>query len=90
MRIIDCLLYEGQKVLYRVAIAIVQLYHRQRKMDTPSSSSASPAKLAHMITTNGKNSIQDVARDIAHFCAHITVSPDKLLKVRRFCLSRAK
>lgn len=65
IRIIDCFLMEGWKVLVRVALAIFQLYVRQVSRDTSSAAS---------LSTKG------LAESIMLFCQSMTITPAKLLK----------
>lgn len=61
----DCYLHEGMKVLYRVAMAILVLFHRQ--------SNGSNSVLAKEIQDNGIDSA------LAKFCKNIPVSINALM-----------
>ncbi|KAB0797922.1 hypothetical protein PPYR_08915 [Photinus pyralis] len=66
VRVIDCFLHEGIKVFYRVAMAILLLFHK--------SSSSSSSEWMAEIQKNGV----DVA--LIKFCKEMPVPPQKVLK----------
>lgn len=67
VRIVDCFLFEGKKVLYRVAMSIVILFAKHSvRMDCPLSQEAQRFGLHAAISK---------------FCREIPVPPSKLLKV---------
>lgn len=70
IRVVDCLLYEGQKVLFRCALGLMISYYRARK--------AQPT-----LTANGKNDVKAVAEDIASYCRSPHIAPAKLIKVEQ-------
>ncbi|XP_055376573.1 GTPase-activating protein skywalker isoform X2 [Condylostylus longicornis] len=67
VRVMDCYFHEGIKVFYRVALAILILFHKQ---STSSSNNEWNAE-------NIKNDIDNV---LIKFCKNIQVSPTKLLR----------
>jgi len=69
VRVMDCYFHEGIKVFYRVALAILILFHKQ---STSSSSSNN-----EWSAENIKNDIDNV---LIKFCKNIQVSPTKLLR----------
>ncbi|KAL0274112.1 UNVERIFIED_CONTAM: hypothetical protein PYX00_006616 [Menopon gallinae] len=66
VRVMDCFLHEGIKVFYRVAMAVILLFHKY--------SSSSSSKWAEEIQKSGI----DLA--LAKFCEQIPVTPSKLLR----------
>lgn len=66
VRVMDCFLFEGQKVLYRVAIAILILWHREN------------AKKLEAVT--GWSDVI-LVKDICDFTQSIKCTPQKFLKV---------
>lgn len=64
VRIMDCYFHEGIKVLYRVALVIINLFHKECQ----SNNEWSP--------DNIKN---DIGNALIKFCKKIPVSPSKLL-----------
>jgi hypothetical protein len=56
--------------MYRVVLALLHQYHRHRKQAAGGSPKTPPP-----------SSVADLANDIAHFCAHLPITSDKLLKV---------
>ncbi|XP_025837482.1 TBC1 domain family member 24 isoform X1 [Agrilus planipennis] len=66
VRVMDCFFHEGIKVFYRVAMAILVLFHK--------SSSNSSSDWATEIQKIG------VENALAKFCQHMPVSPQKVLK----------
>jgi hypothetical protein len=73
VRVVDCLLYEGQKVQFRVVLAIMNSYYRAYK-----------SSFANLLPANGRQTVSDVGQDIAQFCRRINIGPDKLIKVCAF------
>jgi len=67
VRVMDCFFHEGIKVLYRVAMAILVLFHKH--------SSASGSELASDIQKSG------IDAALTKFCKELTIPPSKLLKV---------
>uniref|UniRef100_T1JNM3 TLDc domain-containing protein n=1 Tax=Strigamia maritima TaxID=126957 RepID=T1JNM3_STRMM len=67
VRVMDCFLFEGSKVLYRVAMAILMLFQKH--------SSKGDNVWSREISLNG------VSNALIKFCQDIPVSSDKLLKV---------
>ncbi|KAF2360707.1 TLDc domain [Trinorchestia longiramus] len=65
IRVMDCFLLEGWKVLMRVALAILQLYMRQVLRDPTA---------AATLSTKGFNEA------LMRFCQGMSISPSKLLK----------
>ncbi|XP_034936893.1 GTPase-activating protein skywalker isoform X3 [Chelonus insularis] len=66
VRVMDCFLHEGSKVLYRVAMAIVLLFYKH--------SSSQTSDWMNEITKNG------VDPALTKFCRQIPVSPAKMLR----------
>lgn len=67
IRLMDCYLHEGIKVLYRVAMAILQLFYKH---------SASPNS-----DWNGEIQNKGIDGALMKFCRHIPVSPQKMLRI---------
>ncbi|XP_064615353.1 GTPase-activating protein skywalker-like [Liolophura sinensis] len=65
VQVVDCYLFEGVKVLYRVALAILILYHKHTTKSRGNSS-----------LMQGMN----VSSKIKHFCTDIPYSMEKILK----------
>ena len=65
IRVLDCFLLEGWKILVRASLAIFQLFMRQVSRDSSA---------AAQLTTKG------LAEAIAKFCQTMTLPPSKLLK----------
>ncbi|KFD71667.1 hypothetical protein M514_04225 [Trichuris suis] len=72
VRVLDCFLFEGQKVLYRVAISILVLWHRE--------------KAKELRDKTGWSEFY-IASDISAFCSTMKFSPQKLLKLRNMKMS---
>jgi len=68
LRVVDCYLYEGPKVLYRVVLAILICYHRHASLDSKE-------------YLKNFTSASDIDLAIQRFCAEIPVSVGKLLKI---------
>lgn len=68
VRVMDCFFHEGMKVLYRIALAILILFH---KHVTSSSATAE---------WNQDSIKNDIDNAISKFCKNIPVSPTKLLR----------
>ncbi|KRZ67170.1 TBC1 domain family member 24 [Trichinella papuae] len=66
VRIVDCFLFEGQKVLYRSAVAILVMWYKERVKEVHEKSGWSANYLAS---------------NISDFCKSIQATPKKLLKV---------
>ena len=66
VRVMDCYFHEGIKVLYRVALAILILFHKHTTQN-PSEFSSDSIK-------------NDIDNAIPKFCKQIPVSPMKLLR----------
>ncbi|ESN92336.1 hypothetical protein HELRODRAFT_115966 [Helobdella robusta] len=66
VRVIDCYLYEGPKILYRVGLAILVNFHKNRGVDDDDRSE--PLKGP------------DVGKRMELYCASINITPNKLLK----------
>ncbi|KAI0229507.1 GTPase-activating protein skywalker [Lamellibrachia satsuma] len=89
VRIMDCFLMEGCKVLYRTALAILILYHRH--MDTWVSLTTRTSVMTalaililyhrHMVRGAEHKVDSDLARSISQFCEDIPVSVDDLFKL---------
>ncbi|XP_003374599.1 TLD family protein [Trichinella spiralis] len=66
VRIVDCFLFEGQKVLYRSAVAILVMWYKERVKEVHEKSGWSANYLAS---------------NISDFCKSIKATPKKLLKI---------
>jgi len=70
IRVVDCYLLEGKKILYRVAIALVHLWSQKRRN-------------APLTTLSDENNINDrigrLSRDIGEFITNISVRSSALL-----------
>ncbi|MCL4134597.1 UNVERIFIED_CONTAM: hypothetical protein GTU68_037307 [Idotea baltica] len=79
IRIMDCFLLEGSKVLLRCSLAVFHLFMKQVGRDS---------NMVTTLTTKG------MAEAMAHFCRTISASPRKLLKtafgIRAFSKSEIK
>ncbi|XP_043233642.1 GTPase-activating protein skywalker-like [Amphibalanus amphitrite] len=71
VRLFDCYLMEGEKVLYRAAMALIVLLHKQ------TAHQPCRDKASHWATLLEEQSVQDVMKI---FCQEIPVTPRKLLK----------
>ncbi|CAO1320291.1 unnamed protein product [Diamesa serratosioi] len=69
VRVMDCFFHEGIKVLYRVALAILILFHKHASSESSSSGEFSSDSI--------KN---DIDNAIPKFCKNIPVSPLKLMR----------
>ncbi|XP_065163802.1 GTPase-activating protein skywalker isoform X6 [Atheta coriaria] len=70
VRVMDCFFHEGIKVLYRVAMAILVLFHKH----TSSTSTAGGAEWSADIQKNG------IDAALTKFLKEITIPPNKVLK----------
>lgn len=75
VRVMDCYFHEGIKVFYRVALAILILFHKNLSESTTSSSDTTSTT-----QTNSELLKNDIDNALPKFCRNIPVSPNKLLR----------
>lgn len=85
VRIMDCYFHEGIKVLYRVALAILILFHKHTSNQQSSTTSSSNTTTNNTTTSsnvgdNLKTSSSDIENALIDFCKNIPVTPTKLLR----------
>lgn len=76
VRIMDCYFHEGIKVLYRVALAILILFHKHTSNQQSSSTNTTTSST---VGDNLKPS-SDIENALIDFCKNIPVTPTKLLR----------
>ncbi|KAL5280881.1 TBC1D24 family protein [Megaselia abdita] len=76
VRIMDCYFHEGIKVLYRVALAILILFHKHTSNQQSSSTNTTTSST---VGDNLKTS-SDIENALIEFCKNIPVTPTKLLR----------